>query len=491
MQERKDLIQSKRCALMVSARRTTKDARLLTRAALLGLSLLAALAATTPARAEGEYGPAHAAQAVKDMRFGCMIYIRCPIDNGAFLVLRRAVDGDRAAQVEMAKRLDHGDGLPRDIQAATGWYGRAAEQGDVPSALELNHRRHEGQAIEADEGKIAAAMRAASEAGDTDAMRALADMTIYGRGGPRNPREALALLQRAADKGSALAEQDLGDLYLLGAPGIPLDTHQGFRWMGISARHGNLEAMEQLGSLYLHTPDPAMQNPAEAYRWLVRASLLDAARSQEALSTLLRDGATVNGRTVIAPDPIQADMWFRIAARSPFHDNPNIRHSIEANMTSAELEQAKKLADAWHPRPLAEVLAITIDPPPVVASTRRPWPPGFIGPALQLFKDGADNPEPWQQLPDFDHPEEVAAAMNAIAGHCDEKGLGSCARFCRQQLAELAPPEKPGGLTIDEIAERLRKNPGLSPVALMRKTPPTADEEMQGWTLCASRVADH
>jgi TPR repeat protein len=475
---------------MVSICRTTKEARSLVRGALVGLSLLAATSAATTARAEGEYGPAQAAEAVGDMRLGCMIYIRCPIDPSAFQTLQRAVAGDRDAQVEMAKRLDHGDGLPRDENAATGWYGRAAEQGHVPSALDLNHRRHEGMAIEADEAKIAAAMRSASEAGDTDAMRALADMDIYGRGGPRNPREALALLHRAADKGSALAEQDLADLYILGAPGVPLDTHQGFRWMAISAGHGNLEAMERLGSLYLHTPDPSMQNPAEAYRWLVRASLLDAPRSQEALSTLLADGASVNGRTVIEPDPIQADMWFRIAARSPFHDNPNIRHSIEGNMTSAQLDAAKKLAADWHPRPLAEVLAMTIDPPPLKGPAKRPWPPGLIGPAQKLFQDGADNPEPWQRLPDFEQPEEVAAAIAAIAVHCDQEGLDGCARFCRERLAELAPPEKPGGLSVDEIAERLRKNPGLSPVALMRKTPPTAGEEMQGWTLCAMRV-DH
>jgi len=184
-------------------------------------------------------------------------------------------------------------------------------------------------------------------------------------------------------------------------------------------------------------------------------------------------------------------MWFRIAARSPFHDNPNIRHSIEGNMTSAELDQAKALAADWHPRGVAEVLAMTIDPPPLKGPPKRPWPPGFIGPALKVFQDAADNPEPWQRLPDFEKPDDVAAAMTAIAGHCEQTGLESCARFCRERLAELAPPEKPGGLSVDEIAERLRKNPGISPVALMRKTPPTADEQMQGWTLCAMRVGDH
>ncbi len=462
------------------------------RRGLVCLCALTAISIPTMVWAEGEYGPAHAAQTVSDMRIGCMIYIHCPIDPSSFQIMRRAAAGERDAQVALAKLLDHGDGgFPRDVNAATDWYGRAAEQGDVVSALELNHRRHEGMAIEADEGKIASALRTAVDAGDTEAMRALADMTIYGRGGTRNPQEALALLHRAVDKGSALAEQDLADLYLLGAPGVRLDIHQGFRWMASSARHGNLEAMEQLGSLYLHTPDPAMQDPAEAYRWLMRASLLDAPRSQEALSTLLAEGAIVNGRTVIAPDPVQADMWFRIAARSPFHGNPNIRHSIEGNMTSAQLEDAKKLALDWHARPLREVLAMTIDPPPVTASTKRPWPRGLNGAALEQFQDGADNPKPWQRLPDFDHPDEVAAAMTAIAEHCDKKGLGDCASFCRERLAELAPPEKPGGLTVDEIAERLGKNPHLSPVALMRKTPPTADEEMQGWTLCAGRVADH
>ncbi|HKX11348.1 MAG TPA: tetratricopeptide repeat protein [Stellaceae bacterium] len=479
MRERKHLILSKRSA--------SKDVRWIVLGALTGLIILMS---ATVARAEGEYGPAHAAQAVSKMRLGCMIVINCPIDHAAYETMRRAVDGDRAAQVELAKRLDHGNGLPRDIQAATGWYGRAAEQGDVPSALELNHRRHRGQAIEADETKIAAAMRAASEAGNTDAMRALADMMLYGRGGPRNPTEALALLHHASEKGSTLAELDLGLLYLQGAPGVQQNIPEAFRWIVASAKHGNLESMEQLGSLYLHTEDRASRDPAEAYRWLVRASLLDAPRSQEALSMLLADGAIVNGRTVIASDPIQADMWFRIAARSPFHDNPSIRHSIETNMTSAQLEQAKKLAADWHPRPLAEVLAMTIDPQPVKGA-KRPWPPGLLGAALQQFQDGADNPEPWQRLPDFDKPEEVAAGITAIAGHCEQKGLDRCASFCRGQLAELAPPEKPGGLSVDEIADRLRKNPGLSPVALMRKTPPTADEEMHGWTLCASRVADH
>jgi TPR repeat protein len=462
-----------------------------TRAGLAGLGVLAAMGAASTACAEGEYGPGHAAEAMSIMRTRCTIHIGCPIDAKAFDALRRAVAGERDAQYDFATMLDAGEGLPRDQQAATGWYGRAAEQGHVRAALELNHRRHEGEAIEADEAKIAAVLRSEAEASDTDAMRALADMTLYGRGVPRDPQEALKLLRHAAENGSAVAEQDVATLYLRGAPGVPEDIHEGLQWMAASGRHGNIEAMEQLGSLYLNTPNQAARDPVEAYRWLMRASLLDAPRSQEALSTLLAEGAIVSGRAVIAPDPVQADMWFRLAARSPYHNNPSIRLRVESTMTSAELEEAKRRAADWRPRTLEQVLAMTIDRPAVTASAKRPWPPGLIGPALQQFENGADNPEPWQHLPDFDRPEDVAAAMTAIAEHCETKGLGGCASFCRERLAELAPPEKPGGLTVDEIADRLRKNPGLSPAALMRKTPPTADEQMQGWTWCAGRVADH
>ena len=35
----------------------------------------------------------------------------------------------------------------------------------------------------------------------------------------------------------------------------------------------------------------------------------------------------------------EADKWFRLAARSPWHDNPQIRASIEPHMTTAQLDE--------------------------------------------------------------------------------------------------------------------------------------------------------
>jgi TPR repeat protein len=45
--------------------------------------------------------------------------------------------------------------------------------------------------------------------------------------------------------------------------------------MAESAHLGNAAAMLNLGSMYFNYPDAAMRDPAEGYRWLMRAALVD------------------------------------------------------------------------------------------------------------------------------------------------------------------------------------------------------------------------
>ena len=50
--------------------------------------------------------------------------------------------------------------------------------------------------------------------------------------------------------------------------------------------------------------------------------------------------------TMIAADLVQAGFFFRLAARNPDHDNSQIRGMIEPKMTTAQLQDAKRLAEA-------------------------------------------------------------------------------------------------------------------------------------------------
>jgi hypothetical protein len=81
-----------------------------------------------------------------------------------------------------------------------------------------------------------------------------------------------------------------------------------------------------------------MRDPAEGHRWLMRAALINKPRrSRDA-----ERGAGPKARwsapaPSFPPDLIAADMWLRLATRSPFHDNASQQLQMVSNMTSARL----------------------------------------------------------------------------------------------------------------------------------------------------------
>src|SRR5438552_3350662 len=162
-------------------------------------------------------------------------------------------------------------------------------------------------------------------------------------------------------------------------------------------------------------PNRFKQDPIEGYRWLMRAALRDNYTAQADLSWLFSDPITYGGdetRNMIAPDLVQADMWMRLAARDFAGGNSR----IEAQMTSAQIDEARKLVANWHPRSLAEVLVMNIDPPPAPPAPK--WPKELREQGRVLLEWAGDPPEPWQKLPDFERREEVMAVLKAIADHC-------------------------------------------------------------------------
>jgi TPR repeat protein len=105
------------------------------------------------------------------------------------------------------------------------------------------------------------------------------------------------------------------------------------------------------------------RNLAEGFYWLMRAALLDEPRAQEKLSMMFAGGEMDGHGTVIRVDFIQADLWFRLAARSPYHDSSQIRAMIEPHMTNGQLGEAKRLVELWRPRQFEEFKVMTIAMP--------------------------------------------------------------------------------------------------------------------------------
>src|SRR5215467_9898896 len=105
------------------------------KAAVAGMVMLMAVMLSGAPRAE-DYGPGNAAAALQQLsRLRCSLNLGCPISADAYAALTGALSADREAQYRLARLLERGDGIPRDVRATTGWYGKAAEQGHVAAAL--------------------------------------------------------------------------------------------------------------------------------------------------------------------------------------------------------------------------------------------------------------------------------------------------------------------------------------------------------------------
>jgi TPR repeat protein len=323
----------------------------------------------------GDYAPENIEKTYSRLGWICMVRPLCPVTDDVRGVIRRARGNDRSAGYLLGLTLMTGDGLPSDRNAGLAWIVRAAELGDPVAARDVAGRLRDGASIKVDETKIATALKPDAEAGEVEAMRALAPMIIRGRGIKQDPAQGLAMLTRAAENGSSGAEQDLSQLYLSGAPGVPANRPEALRWLAASARHGNVDAMVSLGYMSMNTPigvSSSERNLAEGFCWLMRAALLDQVQAQEKLSTIFAQGEKDDRGSIIAIDLIQADFWFRLAARSPYHDNSQIRSMIEPNMTTEQLDESKRLFAAWHPRTAQELKAITIALPAAIPRGASP-----------------------------------------------------------------------------------------------------------------------
>ena len=202
--------------------------------------------------AEGEYSPRNIKETYDKGARYCFIQSFCPYSPELRKLIERAIFNDRSAQYDLGVVLLTGEGLPQDRSAGLEWVVRAAEQGLPAAARRIARQQRSGEAIEVDESKIAEALKSQAEAGDLETVRALAPMIIAGRGVKQDPVQGIALLTRAAERGSAEAEKELFDIYLNGAPQIPANKPEAMKWLAMSARHGNVDAMSNLGHMSMN-----------------------------------------------------------------------------------------------------------------------------------------------------------------------------------------------------------------------------------------------
>jgi TPR repeat protein len=113
-------------------------------------------------------------------------------------------------------------------------------------------------------------------------------------------REQVERKRREADAGDADAQNELGDFYYSGGPGIDKDYAESIKWYTKSALQGNVEAMYSLGWAY-YSGEGATVNMLRAKDWFERAAAQQHKKACRNLGNILYGG--VGG---VAKDPSRA-----------------------------------------------------------------------------------------------------------------------------------------------------------------------------------------
>ena len=145
---------------------------------------------------------------------------------------------------------------------------------------------------------------ALAEKGNAEAQVLLGRMYLTGRGAAKDPDKALKWFKAAATQGNADGEFLLGSMYLLPRS----DTAEGLRWVRLAAEQGNQDAQMLLGKTYM------------------------------------------DGLPELPRDPIQGEMWLRLAAKDnlPFYEAQLA--AAEREMSPEQIAKGKALAAGWRPK---------------------------------------------------------------------------------------------------------------------------------------------
>ncbi len=154
-----------------------------------------------------------------------------------------AVQGDAAAQFELAARYADGNQTPRDLKAAARWFEKSAAKGLAPAQYRLGVLFERGLGVDRDIAIARTWYERAAETGNVRAMHNLAVLLADGGGKP-DYAAAARWFRKAAEYGVRDSQYNLAILYARGMGG-PQDLVQSYAWFAAAADQGDADAAKK------------------------------------------------------------------------------------------------------------------------------------------------------------------------------------------------------------------------------------------------------
>lgn len=252
------------------------------------------------------------------------------------LALPRARNGDPAAETLVAEILARGLGLPRNVEEAARWYGKAAEQGVPDAQFQYALMLLDGEFVKRDRKAAYALMQASAEAGNRLAQFNFAQLLVSQERGETGLARAAVYYRRAAEAGLADAQYALAQLLAAGTGGEPKDVAEARHWLLLAARQNYDTAELDLGT-WLVEGHGGMKDEASGYNWLHRAAVGGNVAAMARTAKLLMAGIGTE------PDNVEAAAWYFLARREGLKD-PALEDHLRG-LTEEELKRALERAN--------------------------------------------------------------------------------------------------------------------------------------------------
>ena len=271
-----------------------------------------------------------------------------------------AESGHIEAQLYLGRMYYGGDGVSQDLAEAANWALKSAEQGNDNAQFLLGLMYLSGHGVQRNPGAAANWFRKVAEHYSKigwahTAQLILGELYENGEGVPQDYREALKWYEAAArpkvpdsakmpgfgysDVGSG-AQLKIGTMYYQ-SKGVPQDYREAAKWFRLSAERGDSDAQAYLGHMYKRG-EGLPQDYALAAKWLLMGAKQGSAQAQYDLGAIYLLGRGV------PQDYVLAHMWFNLAAAGGHATPAKARDLLARAMTSAQIEEAQRLAREWN-----------------------------------------------------------------------------------------------------------------------------------------------
>ncbi|WP_232353164.1 tetratricopeptide repeat protein [Hafnia alvei] len=258
----------------------------------------------------------------------------------------KAARGDAAANLELAKRLESGDGIEKNLGQAYFYYSRAIHFGKSEEA------RKRFNALRSRYNEIEAQAKTGDVQAEYDFATILAANPDYENFYPRrNELKSTDWYQRAAKQGYRPAQKALAAVYARGERGKP-DTEQSLHWYATWAQSGSASDQLEFAKLLDESPFLLLKNKNELKKkWLTDSANNGYPEGMLQLGYFLRDEEK-NKR--------ESFNWFLKSAKKgnasgQFAVDMDLIHEGKTEEAVKWLEQSAKNGSMWAQERLGEI----------------------------------------------------------------------------------------------------------------------------------------